>query len=584
MGSLHSLCSRHPKSHASSCLRFKYMKRTFFIIALFIFFAQSVFAGEVPNNKFGIHLAQPNLEDLKKAADLVNAKGGKWGYVTLVMQENDRNQQKWQEVFDNLRELQLIPIIRVATKPEGASWRRPTKEEIDFWAQFLSSLNWVVKNKYVILFNETNHGSEWGGAVDPEGYAEIAKRFAEKLKEKSPDFFIMLAGFDASAPSASPAYEDEYFYLKRVVEKIGADDFNKLFSGLSSHSYPNPGFAGSPLGVGRGTVSTYRWEREILAEFGVKDLPVFITETGWDAKRISRQQIGSLFAISFESLWLQDDEVIAVTPFVLSYLTEPFANFSWVAPDNESYYPSYYAVQGMAKEAGSPQIVEKGEISFNLPKDIVMLSTYNFKINLKNTGQAIWDKSESYSLSIENADDSLSFLVGDLRKLKPNDEGVVDLSIKTIGLPGQGKVKIVLKKGERKMVESKEWVFNILPLPKLEFKIGFYPKLKAEAANIEVQVFDQKEQLVYKQKNVKVAKGKGVVEGVPNIVVGEKYRVVILRPYYLPRQTHVTFKKEINKASFTAMFPLDFDKDGAWTLQDLKTLVGNFSLMSLMLP
>lgn len=560
------------------------MKRTFFIIALFIFFAQSVFAGEVPNNKFGIHLAQPNLEDLKKAADLVNAKGGKWGYVTLVMQENDRNQQKWQEVFDNLRELQLIPIIRVATKPEGASWRRPTKEEIDFWAQFLSSLNWVVKNKYVILFNETNHGSEWGGAVDPEGYAEIAKRFAEKLKEKSPDFFIMLAGFDASAPSASPAYEDEYFYLKRVVEKIGADDFNKLFSGLSSHSYPNPGFAGSPLGVGRGTVSTYRWEREILAEFGVKDLPVFITETGWDAKRISRQQIGSLFAISFESLWLQDDEVIAVTPFVLSYLTEPFANFSWVAPDNESYYPSYYAVQGMAKEAGSPQIVEKGEISFNLPKDIVMLSTYNFKINLKNTGQAIWDKSESYSLSIENADDSLSFLVGDLRKLKPNDEGVVDLSIKTIGLPGQGKVKIVLKKGERKMVESKEWVFNILPLPKLEFKIGFYPKLKAEAANIEVQVFDQKEQLVYKQKNVKVAKGKGVVEGVPNIVVGEKYRVVILRPYYLPRQTHVTFKKEINKASFTAMFPLDFDKDGAWTLQDLKTLVGNFSLMSLMLP
>jgi hypothetical protein len=150
-----------------------------------------------PNNIFGIHLAQPHPQEIRAASDLVNSNGGKWGYVTLVIQENDRNKDKWQNVFDELRELHLIPIIRLATQPEGENWRRPEPTDANDWADFLDSLNWVVKDRYIILFNEPNHGSEWGGEVDEKSYANVAFTFAKALKEKNSDFFIMLAGFDA---------------------------------------------------------------------------------------------------------------------------------------------------------------------------------------------------------------------------------------------------------------------------------------------------------------------------------------------------------------------------------------------------
>jgi hypothetical protein len=250
-----------------------------FLLSVIFFLTLSpiVKAADRSENKFGIHLAVPDNGELEKAAELVNSNGGDWGYVTIVIQENDRNHEKWQDIFNKLRELHLIPIIRVATVPQGPVWKRPVPEDVDSWVDFLNGLNWVVKDRYVILFNETNHGQEWGGSVDPVSYAKISQLFAQKLKERNKDFFVMLGGLDASAPSAAPEYADEADYLKTVIDTIGKDDFNKLFSGLSSHSYPNPGFVGSPYASGRGSVRTYEWELYLLESWGVKELPVFLT-------------------------------------------------------------------------------------------------------------------------------------------------------------------------------------------------------------------------------------------------------------------------------------------------------------------
>ncbi|MBI5123130.1 hypothetical protein HZA75_04710, partial [Candidatus Roizmanbacteria bacterium] len=185
------------------------------------FLPLSIFAS-TSNNKFGIHLAQPNTEELSKVKELVNSNGGDWGYVTLIIEEKDRNKDKWQGIFNQLRALHLIPIIRLATSAEGENWRRPEKKDAQDWVDFLDSLNWVVKNRYVILFNEPNHGSEWGGEVDEKNYAEVSFEFAKKLKEKNPDFFVMLAGFDASAPSWPPGMEDEEVFLKKIFS-VGND-------------------------------------------------------------------------------------------------------------------------------------------------------------------------------------------------------------------------------------------------------------------------------------------------------------------------------------------------------------------------
>ena len=569
--------------------------KVFFLI-VFFFLVKSVSAFE--NNKFGIHLAQPHLQDLKKAAELVNSSGGDWGYVTLVIQENDRDRQKWQEIFDYLRKLHLIPIIRLATISEGQFWRRPSKDDVREWVNFLDSLNWVVKNRYIVLFNEPNHGSEWGGEVDPQNYTEVAFSFAKALKEKNPDFFVMLAGFDASAPHQPPRYEDEEFFLKKIF-KLKFEILNYL-DGWVSHSYPNPAFSGRPWDHGRGTVRTYQWELELLRSLGInKELPVFITETGW--KRDTRytifdmgsDRIAQNFRIAFEQVWLPDEKVRAVTPFVLDYQGEPFLGFSWKRYQKEEFYPQYYLIQSLPKIKGQPELVEKGEISFDLPKELLEQSTYQFKIRLKNEGQAIWDKDEGYSLFVISYLENEKFFdysFSDLKNIQPFEEQEVDLFLKIGPCTScfdrikDTTVEFGLKKEGKEILISRIWYFKIASLPSLKFNINLFPKLNEGGDDFEIQIFDEKEKLVFKRGKIKVEQGVGYLKGIQNIIPGIKYRIVVLKPYYLPRQNFLSFKKGENKVKFKSLLPVDFNQDGKFSFSDLIILIKKPQLLKLLLP
>ncbi|MBI2641225.1 hypothetical protein HYW87_01350, partial [Candidatus Roizmanbacteria bacterium] len=475
---------------------------TLFILSSSIFFTRSVYADDFKNanNKFGIHLAQPHLEDLQKAKELVNSNGGDWGYVTLVIQENDRNKDKWQDVFNRLRKLHLIPIIRIATKPEGSNWKRPTKEDASSWAEFLNSLNWVIKHRYVVLFNEPNHASEWGGAVDPQNYATVAVEFAKKLTEKNSDFFVMLAGLDASAPQALPNYQDEYTFLTAVLNKITIQQYNNLFSGLASHSYPNPAFAGSPYGEGRGTVRTYLWELQVLSASGVKTLPVFITETGWDRAKIDEDSVAENFIESYRTIWLPDEKVVAVTPFVFDYQGDPFLNFSWKKFQDSDFYQQYYTVQSLAKTRGEPEQIEKGTIQFDLPKELVAHSNYHFQVGVRNNGQAVWDKDFGYQLSIVGGQDKpFEYFFSDLKNINPFEDVEIDLYIKTNATLGKRDAQIELQKDGKPLIQSATWHFEIFPLPSLRFSVSLFPYLSSNGADFEIQVFNSKEELVFKK-------------------------------------------------------------------------------------
>jgi hypothetical protein len=560
---------------------FSFCVLIFALIQILVVFliSKDVFANEV-NNKFGIHLAQPHLEDLKKVAELVNSNGGDWGYVTLVIQENDKNSQKWQEIFDLLRKYHLIPIIRLATTPLGENWKQPNPSDAYSWASFLDSLNWVVKNRYVVLFNEPNHATEWGGAVDPKDYAKVAFSFAKTLKEKNPNFFVMLAGFDASAPHLPPKFYDEKLFLKDLIDH--QPEIFKFIDGWASHSYPNPAFSGSPYDFGRGTVRTYQWELNLLRQLGIeKDLPVFITETGWERKKLSEEQVAQNFKIAFEQIWLPDEKVKAVTPFVFDYKMEPFLGFSWKREGDDGFYQQYYFVQSVPKTKGEPEQEEKGEISFNLPKELVNKSTYQFKIRLKNQGQGYWDE-RNYGLLVDNFKKT-EFLIVNLGEISPNEEKEVNFYLKTKD-EGQEKIKFILQKNGKNILESKDWYFNILPLPSLKIKTGLFPKLNDSGFDFELQIFDEKENLVFQKKNLLVKVEKAEVANIENIVFGKRYRLVLLKPYYLPRQNYLVFKKGKNKVSFKPMLPLDFDLDGKFSLKDILELIKKPKLLKLLFP
>lgn len=554
------------------------MKRALLILFILLSLPLSnIFAAPTPNNKFGISMAQPNSDQFTQVKELINSNNGDWGYVTLIIQENDRDKNKWQEIFNRLRQDHLIPIIRLATQPEGENWRRPEVRDSQGWVEFLDSLNWVVKKRYIVLFNEPNHGSEWGGEVDEKSFAEVTAEFAKKLKERNKDFFVMLAGFDASAPSWMPGMQDEEIFLKKMFsveanfnspdkKAIQESPLQEYIDGLASHSYPNPGFSGSPFASGRGTVRTYEWELELLRNLGVtKELPVFITETGW--KRGGEQMVAENFQIAFNQVWGPDNRVVAVTPFIFDYQGEPFLEFSWKRFNSHEYYQQYSTVQAMSKIKGEPEQIEKGWMNFKFPTDLVVQSTYDFKIKLENQGQAVWDKDFGYQIKIVETPDSGVFtLIDDLKDIIPFEEKEVYFALKTNENLGSKKIKFVLQKNNKNILESDNWNINILPLPSLKFETW------GRGEDYEIQIFDVDDRLVFKKKKLTVKQGLGELKDIQNIALDELYRVVLLKPYSLPRQEFFVFKKDNNKIKFKLLLPFDFNNDGAFNIKDIMAL------------
>ena len=379
------------------------MKKNFllisFILSLF-FLAAPATAQE--NNQFGIHILEPN--EANQAAELVNGNGGNWGFVTIVIQNNDRSPIKWQKFFDDCRQLHLVPIIRLATHVEANNWIKPKIEEIDQWVNFLNNLNWPVKKRYVTIFNEPNHAKEWGGEINPSEYAQILDQFIKKLKQKDENFHVLPAGFDLAAPNLKDTMDAYYFWQKMNQEIPGI--FNQL-DGWASHSYPNHGFIGKPTDTGRTSIRGYQWELLILKNrLGLKkDLPIFITETGWPHKERSnlKSQISKFYdsqitaqfiEAAYKDVWLKDKRIIAVTPFTLNYHAEPLDVFSWLDSDGH-HYPQYERIKNLPKKSWWPKQEEKWEIlNIKYPQFMPINSKYQGEIILKNTGQSIWGEKE----------------------------------------------------------------------------------------------------------------------------------------------------------------------------------------------
>ncbi|MFH0773278.1 MAG: hypothetical protein V1922_03125 [bacterium] len=548
------------------------MKKLFIYLIIFSFFyylPRFSFAQE--NNKIGISLLQPSSEDIVDASSLINSQNGDWGYVTLVIQENDRDVRKWQDIFEQLRAKHLIPIIRLATSPEGEVWRRPEEKDAIEWVNFLNKLNWVVKKRYVVLFNEPNHASEWGGEVDPENYAKVAMSFAKALKESNKDYMVMLAGLDAAAPSYPSQYEDSSIFIKKIFEIKQLQD---VIDAWASHSYPNPGFSGSVWDTGKKSIRGYEYELNLLKELGVdKDLPVFITETGWRRGKLSETDIAENYSLAFQQIWGQDPRVQAVTPFVFKYLSEPFVGFSWIM--DGGYSGQYNTVKDLSKKKGNPEQIEKGVIKISLPNNLIARSSYHFSVYLQNEGQAIWSQDEGYAFSIKSDVSEVQTLTSDVKTIKPLEEGRMSFTIKTPSKPQTISLSLQLKKNGKTILETKRHSITIEPFPELTLKTSLFPKFVSNGDNFEIQLFNKEEELVFSKKGLSMKKGVITIEDISDIIPGQRYRVVLLGYPYVPRQAIITLNKGANTTTVKRLFPFDADGNGKWDLNDVKTALLN---------
>src|SRR3990167_3207650 len=93
--------------------------------------------------------------------------------------------------MDTAKDSHIIPIIRLATEGDYFNtkvWRKPTGEDVLYFANFLSSLTWPTKNKYVIVF-----------------------------KNKDADFFIISAGLDNAAPTTLGMYMNSISFVDQML-------------------------------------------------------------------------------------------------------------------------------------------------------------------------------------------------------------------------------------------------------------------------------------------------------------------------------------------------------------------------------
>lgn len=326
-----------------------------FCFLIFGFVIKPVFASYDPisktNNKFGIHILFTT--ELQQAAKLVNTSGGDWGYVTIPIQYGDRDLEKWQKFMSDCQTFHLIPIVRLATEPlysNSRVWRKPNLADIVDFSNFLNSLIWPTKNRYIIVFNEVNRSDEWGGkAPNPAEYAEILNFATEVFTQRNDDFFVISAGLDNASPNDGVSYVDNFVFLRGMGQAI-PEVFERV-NGIGSHSYPNPGFSQPPSESKPESTSTYKFESNIVEQFAKTKKPVFITETGWNTKLIGEDTASSYLNSALDS-WNKDSNVIAVTPFLLDSQNGTFDQFSFLKNSEPTKFAKSYV--DFAKQKGDP--------------------------------------------------------------------------------------------------------------------------------------------------------------------------------------------------------------------------------------
>lgn len=302
-----------------------------------------------PNNKIGIHILYPS--ELSQAAELINSSGGDWGYVIIPIQANDKNLEKWQDFMDNCTKHHIIPIIRIATTGDyftKGSWSKPSLYDVIDFANFLNDLSWPTKNRYVVIFNEPNRGDEWGGIPNAAEYAQILNLSVDVFKKRSDDFFIISAGLDNASININNISVNNYTFMIQMDQAVPGV-FAKI-DGLGSHSYPNPAFSSPPSSSNRGIYSWF-YQNKLARELSNKDLPVFITETGWTSDKISENIQAQYYINAYNNYW-NNPNIIAITPFILIAEDGPFAQFSFIKKNVKTKI--YFATFNYPKIKGSP--------------------------------------------------------------------------------------------------------------------------------------------------------------------------------------------------------------------------------------
>jgi hypothetical protein len=283
---------------------------------LFMSIARSVSASDIP---VGFHLLDPHELDLALSYKREDVSL----YVTVPLSIYDRRAEVWERFFSKAHENNVVPIVRWITVFSDGSWQVPSRKDVVEATVFMKSIRWSGK-RIIVLFNEPNHAAEWGGRVDPEGYAELALFAANWLKTETKDYIVLPAGLDGDAPTNATMMES-FTYLERMHR--AAPELFTVIDAWTSHSYPNPAFSGTVFARGKNSIRGFEAELEKLERMTGRSFEVYITETGWRQNQLTTRRLPGYYREVVSNIWA-DERIKAVTLFVLKATHGPFKEFS----------------------------------------------------------------------------------------------------------------------------------------------------------------------------------------------------------------------------------------------------------------
>mmetsp|Transcript_28853 Transcript_28853/g.73992 ORF Transcript_28853/g.73992 Transcript_28853/m.73992 type:complete len:463 (+) Transcript_28853:96-1484(+) len=312
------------------------------------------------SNKFGVGLVS---EGNQAQWDLTKAMVGDGGWILLIFAGVDLSAtgpaQSWVDAVNYVFQQGLNVVLRI-----GPGWGQSHFRDLaDGAAQgdythythlaqaYVNVLKGIPtpastsaysgRQLLIQIHNEPDLCYEWfcgTAASSPIGYEEMAKEYASFFRDTAdaihamgddslkvsigalaPGGALQCGCCGASACSGDSPGITGLQYMQAMQAAVPGV-FDRL-DFLTSHSYPANGIGyGFNVPFDQAAPGLTYFEKE-LQTIG-RDLPVAITETGWCTHRdgmptCTEDQKGQWYTQAYQQVWLPDNRIIAVTPFML---------------------------------------------------------------------------------------------------------------------------------------------------------------------------------------------------------------------------------------------------------------------------
>ncbi len=277
---------------------------------------------QTTNPLAGVHtrfIDEADAWKIQRGLSMIREMGASWivEFFPWAYLEPSQGQYHWDiadRIVDQADRQGLQVIARLGFVPE---WARPSpsiqpttftyldrahyKDFATFAAAFAAHFRGRVN--YIVIWNEPNLSSEWGmRPVSAADYVALLQASYGPIKAANPDMLV-LAG--ALAPTLEPAGSaqglDDLLYLQQMYQALGATADsestttrqlpgahrslrvpNRPYDAWAMHSY---GRTAPPEQAPAPSVINFRraeLEHDLMVRYGDGDLPVFITEAGWN--------------------------------------------------------------------------------------------------------------------------------------------------------------------------------------------------------------------------------------------------------------------------------------------------------------